>query len=141
MTSHAFAGNAPIFNGLGFFLSTRDEENFRKINDLLKDKLDLRLEQLGSQGENLIQTYQTCRGILQFHLMVPGVPNFDKSEAMGAVLHTENGTPVPCLHGFDLLSSKEASNFRKTEPTLNFSENFKRETSFEPKRVDGLFAG
>ena len=42
-----------------FFLPARDEENFRKINNLLEDELDLRLEQLGRWGENFIQTYQT----------------------------------------------------------------------------------
>lgn len=103
-----------------FFLPARDEENFRKINNLLEDELDLRLEQLGSRGENFIQTYQTRWGILQFHLIVPGVPNFDRSEAMGTVLHTENGTPVPCLRGSDLLSSKEASNRPQDQVDIEF---------------------
>lgn len=103
-----------------FFLPARDEENFRKINNLLEDELDLRLEQLGRWGENFIQTYQTRWGILQFHLIVPGVPNFDKSEATGTILHTENGTPVPCLRGFDLLSSKEASNRPQDQADIEF---------------------
>lgn len=94
-TSHAFAESASIFNGLGFFLPARDEDNFKKIKRPLEDELDLPLKQLGKSEENFIQTYQTRWRILQCHLIVPEVPNFNNSEAMGAVLHTERRTPVP----------------------------------------------
>ena len=103
-----------------FFFRREMKKISEKSINLLGDELDLRLEQLGSRGENSIQTYQTRWGILQFHLIVPGVLNFNKSEAIGTVLYTKNRTPVPCLRGSDLLSSKEASNRPQDQSDIEF---------------------
>ena len=51
-----------------FFIPPHDERNFTKLNEILKDELDVPLVALGARGENFIQTYQTSQGILQFHL-------------------------------------------------------------------------
>ena len=63
-----------------FFIPPRDEENFKRLNELLEHELDAPLVPLGTRGENFIQTYQTRWGILQFHLGLPGVPRFDEAE-------------------------------------------------------------
>lgn len=63
-----------------FFIPPRDENNLTKLNEILKEELDVPLVALGLRGENFIQTYQTRWGILQFHLGLPGVPRFDEAE-------------------------------------------------------------
>jgi hypothetical protein len=63
-----------------FFIPPRDEENLSRLNGLLEEELDAPLVPLGPVGENFIQTYQTRRRILQFHLGLPGVPSFDEAK-------------------------------------------------------------
>src|ERR1017187_5059336 len=74
-----------------FFIPPRDEANFSKLNEILKDELDVPVVPLGSRGENFIQTYQTRRGILQFHLGLPGVPRFEEAEKAAVTRETETG--------------------------------------------------
>ena len=47
-----------------FFIPPHDENNFTKLNEILKDELDVPLVALGARGENFIQTYQTRQGVL-----------------------------------------------------------------------------
>jgi hypothetical protein len=42
-----------------FFIPSRDEINFSKLNEILKEELDVPVVPLGSRGENFIQTYHT----------------------------------------------------------------------------------
>ena len=93
-----------------FFVPPKDEENFKKLNALLADELDLPLLPLGPDGENFIQTYQTKYGLLQFHLIGPGFPSFEEAERDAAILRTETGAEVKCVSVATLLQMKEASN-------------------------------
>jgi hypothetical protein len=93
-----------------FFIPPKDEQNFAMLNTLLEEDLDAPLVPLGPRGENFIQTYQTRWGVLQFHLGLPGVPDFAAVEARAVVRLNENGIPVKCLCGSDLLSAKKAAN-------------------------------
>lgn len=51
-----------------FYIPPHDTGNIELINSILEDVLDIRVVQLGSGGKNVVQTYQTEWGILQFHL-------------------------------------------------------------------------
>ena len=89
-----------------FFIPPHDVENLRRIETALGDELDYPLEPLGARGENVIQTYQTRWGVIQFHLGGPGLPPFDEADRRAAEKPTENGTPARCLGLADLLESK-----------------------------------
>ena len=72
-----------------------------------------------------MQTYQTQWGVLQFHLAGPGLPPFDEAERR-AVLHpTEDGIPVRCLAGADLLESKKRANRASDAVDIEFLEKKK----------------
>jgi hypothetical protein len=103
-----------------FFIPPRDEDNLRRINELLNEELDAPLVPLGPQGENFIQTYQTRWGILQFHLGLPGVPQFDEAEKSMVMRKDERGTPVKCLSGVHLLSAKQSANRPQDQADIDF---------------------
>ena len=109
-----------------FFIPPLDENNFAKLNEILKDELDVPLVALGARGENFIQTYQTSQGILQFHLGLPGVPRFDEAEKTAAVRQSEQGTPVKCLSGIQLLAAKRAANRPQDQADIAFLEELQR---------------
>lgn len=109
-----------------FFIPPRDEENFKHLNEILKEELDAPLVPLGVRGENFIQTYQTRLGILQFHLGLPGVPRFDEAEKSLVIRNSENGTPVKCLSGMHLLAAKRAADRPQDQPDIVFLEELKR---------------
>jgi hypothetical protein len=93
-----------------FFIPPHDIENFRRIEQALDGELDVDLLPLGPRGENIIQTYQTRWGVLQFHLVVPGIPSFDDAERASVWLVNEDGEKVRCVSAQDLLASKQAAN-------------------------------
>ena len=109
-----------------FFIPPRDEANIAKLNEVLKEELDLPVVPLGPQGENFIQTYQTRWGVVQFHLGLPGVPRFDEAEKAAVTRRTETGTPVKCLSGIQLLASKQAANRAQDQADIAFLEELKR---------------
>ena len=90
------------------FIPNKDVENMQRINDLLVDELDMPLVHIGAHGENLIQTYQTQWGIIQFHLAVVGIHSFDEAEEHAIVHAAENGVNVKTFSLDDLIASKEA---------------------------------
>ncbi len=90
------------------FIPNKDAENMQRINDLLVDELDMPLVHIGAHGENLIQTYQTQWGIIQFHLAVVGIRSFDEAETHATVHASENGVNVKTFSLDDLIASKEA---------------------------------
>ena len=100
--------------------------NFSKLNELLKDELDVPVVPLGSRGENFIQTYQTSRGVLQFHLGLPGVPRFEEAEKTAVIRETETGAPVKCLSGTHLLAAKRAADRPQDQADIAFLEALKR---------------
>ena len=109
-----------------FFIPPRDEENFTKLNELLRGEIDMPLVAMGPRGENFVQTYQTRWGILQFHLGLPGVPRFDDAEKMAVIRHTEQGTPVKCLSGIHLLAAKRAADRPQDQADIAFLEELQR---------------
>ena len=92
-----------------FYVPPSDDMNLKKINELLRDDLDVPLAPMGPRGENFVQTYQTRWGIVQFHMGGPGLPDFAEAEKRAVTAVTESGTPVRCLTDEDLLRSKEAA--------------------------------
>jgi hypothetical protein len=102
-----------------FFIPPHDENNFTKLNEILKDELDVPLVALGARGESFIQTYQTRQGILQFHLGLPGVLRFDEAEKSAVSRQTEKGTPVKCLSGLQMLAAKRAADATPREDFLS----------------------
>lgn len=104
------------------YIPGRDSANLERINRVLGDELDSPLVALGSRGENFIQTYQTRWGVLQFHLAGPGLPPFDEAERRGCVHPTEDGLPVRCLSGEDLLESKRRANRPSDQIDIAFLE-------------------
>ena len=109
-----------------FFIPPRDAANFARINEILKDELDVLLVPLGSRGENFIQTYQTKWGIIQFHLGLPGVPRFDDAEMAAIIRRSEDGLPVKCLSGAHLLSAKKAADRPQDQADIAFLEELQR---------------
>lgn len=103
-----------------FLIPPRDEPNFLRLNQLLGPELDAPLEMLGPRGENFIQTYQTRWGVLQFHLGIPGVPRFEEAEKSQVLRRTENGTPVKCLSGLNLLAAKQAAARPQDQADIEF---------------------
>ncbi len=110
-----FGGQAVRLEGMprfsmdwDIFIPGKDEGNMRKINELLADELDMPLIPIGPHGENLIQTYQTRWGIVQFHLAVAGIRSFDEAEAHATEHANENGLLIKTFSLDDLIASKEA---------------------------------
>jgi len=91
------------------FIPSKDEANHALINEALKDDLELPVVLLGSKGENFLQTEQLALGILQFHLVVPGL-QFASAEKESLFLQEKGGTLVRCVSALDLLKSKLAAN-------------------------------
>ena len=102
------------------FIPPRDEANFEAIHKALPEDLDLDLLPLGEGGENVIQTYQTRYGIVQFHLAVPGLSNFDDAERRAVRITDEDGVPVTCIRADDLLSAKLAANRPQDQQDIAF---------------------
>jgi len=109
-----------------FFIPSREEQNFEKLNTLLADELDMPLLPLGAHGENFIQTYQTRWGVVQFHLGVPGLTSFEEAEAAVVERFTENGRTAKCLSGLHLLAAKEKANRPQDQEDIEFLRELQR---------------
>ncbi len=107
------------------YIPCRDLANIEAINQLLGRELDVPLAPLGPHGNNFVQTYQTTWGILQFHLAGPGLPSFEEAERRAVIHKTENGVPVTCLGGNDLLESKKRANRPCDAADIQFLETKK----------------
>lgn len=107
------------------FIPGKDAENIQRINDLLADELDLPLVVIGRKGENVVQTYQTRWGIVQFHLAVPGLASFDDAEGRMVVRKDERGTRIHCVCGKDLLKLKKAAGRPQDQQDILFLEKKK----------------
>lgn len=103
-----------------FYIPPRDEANFERLNGALADELDAPVVPLGPQGQNFIQTYQTRWGVVQFHLLVPGVPRFDEAEQAAVMRMSEEGFQVKCLSGLHLLASKQAADRPEDQADIAF---------------------
>ncbi|MBC8453875.1 nucleotidyl transferase AbiEii/AbiGii toxin family protein [PVC group bacterium] len=124
-----FGGQAVRLTGMprftmdwDIFIPGKDSENMQRINELLADELDLPLVPVGTRGENLIQTYQTRWGIIQFHLAVTGIPSFDEAEKKSVFYDDENGIKVKCLSLQDLIASKKSVSRPQDQADIDFLE-------------------
>ncbi len=108
------------------FIPPRDAANFARLNALLGETLGEEVVPLGPRGENFVQTFQTPWGVLQFHLGLPGLPQFDEVEARGVTRSTEHGTTVQSLAGLDLLRAKEAAHRAQDLDDLEFLRELQR---------------
>ncbi len=117
-----------------FYVPPRDQENFDRINEVLDSELDAAVVPLGERGENFVQTYQTVWGVLQFHLLVPGVPKFEIAEAAFVTRHTEGGAAVRCLSPLHLLSAKQAANRPQDQLDIEFLLSLRQRRSGEIER-------
>jgi hypothetical protein len=105
-----------------FFLPGKDGENMERLNKALRDELDVPVALLGEHGENFVQTYQTKYGVVQFHLGVPGLPDFAATEKRAVTLKTEGNVPVLCVCGEDLLKSKKSAGRAVDSEDVKFLE-------------------
>jgi hypothetical protein len=103
-----------------FFIPPRDAENFARLNAALATELESPLEELGPRGEAFVQTHNTRWGVVQFHLLVPGVPDFDAAARRSVERTLESGVIARCLGGADLLAAKQAANRPQDQPDLLF---------------------
>ena len=110
-----FGGQAVRLEGMprftmdwDIFIPSKDLENIQRINELLGSELDLPIVPIGKRGENIIQTYQTRWGIIQFHLAVVGISSFDEAEKRAVFHDDENRIKVKCLSIDDLIVSKKS---------------------------------
>jgi hypothetical protein len=115
-----FEGMPRVTLDWDLFVPRHDAGNLRRLNETLAEHLDTPVEALGPRGENFIQTYQTQWGVVQFHLAPAGLADFDVVESR-SLLHTaEDGTPVRCVSGEDLLAAKLAANRPQDQVDIEF---------------------
>ena len=103
-----------------FFIPARDSENFARLNAALVRELETPLEELGPRGEGFVQTHNTRWGVVQFHLLVPGVPDYDAAAERSVERKLESGVIARCMGGADLLAAKQAANRPQDQADLVF---------------------
>lgn len=114
-----------------FYIPPRDTQNINKINEILGEYLDLKLEPLGNRGENFIQTYQTPWGVIQFHLLVAGLPEFAQVEKRAIMIETENAVPVRTACLDDLIASKQKAGRPQDKADIEFLKCKRGQTRHE----------
>ena len=102
------------------FIPPRDEANLARLNAALEAELESPVDALGARGEGFVQTHNTQWGVVQFHLLVPGVPSFDAAAQRSVERSLDGGVMVRCLCGTDLLAAKEAANRPQDQADLIF---------------------
>lgn len=108
------------------FVPARDRRNMELIERALEGEIDAALEPLGPRGENFVQTFQTRWGVLQFHLAVPGLGDFEAADRRAVIRMNENGVAVRCVCGEDLLASKKAAGRPEDALDIAFLEEKRR---------------
>ena len=101
------------------YIPGRDRGNMDCISSALGEELDTELELLGPRGENVIQTYQTRWGVVQFHLAVPGLPDFAAAESAAREI-VDDGSPVRVPSIKDMLAGKLATNRPQDQQDIAF---------------------
>jgi len=119
-----YAGLPRLTQDWDLFIPPHDEENFARINGALEKDLDVDVVPLGPRGEHFIQTFQTQWAVIQFHLIVAGVPSFEIAEAE-AVDVVDEGVKVKRLSGRLLLAAKEKADRPVDQPDLYFLRKLK----------------
>ena len=120
-------GQAVRFEGMprysvnwDFFIPPRDKVNMEKINRLLRFELADPLVPLGRGNKNFIQTYQTRWGLIQFHLKVDGMPDFETSLKGAVIRRTDTALSVQCASGHHVLESKLKANRNEDQLDIEF---------------------
>jgi len=120
-----YAGFARATHDWDLFVPPRDTENFSKINRALEHERDVIVEPLGPRGEGFIQTFHTQWILVQFHLLVPGVPLYEEAEK-AAVEVIDQGVKFKRLSGPHLLAAKEAADRPNDQQDLLFLRELKK---------------
>lgn len=120
-----YAGFARATHDWDLFVPPRDIENFSKINRSLEHERDVIVEPLGPRGEGFIQTFHTQWILVQFHLLVPGVPPYEEAEK-AAVEVIDQGVKFKRLSGAHLLAAKEAADRPNDQQDLLFLRELKK---------------
>ncbi|NCD22650.1 MAG: hypothetical protein EOL90_06910 [Spartobacteria bacterium] len=123
----AIGGQAVRLHGLPRFsmdwdlwIPPRDLGNLERLNEALSPWMEERVEPLGPKGENFIQTFQTSLGIVQFHLMVPGMDLFEAAEAAAVRIPMEDEVQCRVLSLPDLLRTKLAAGRPQDQVDVDF---------------------
>ena len=113
-----------------FFIPSKDLVNFQRINMAIGDELDMKLEPLDVLSEEgFVQTFQTRYGIIQFHLLTPGLGTFD-DVYQRSVSRDYKGIQVKYLCLEDLYASKMAVQRGKDSDDILFlKEKLRRKQS------------
>jgi predicted nucleotidyltransferase len=121
-----YAGFPRFTQDWDLYIPPRDAENFAKINCAMEEERDIEVLPLGPNGENFIQTFQTQWAVLQFHLIVAGIPSFEEAEAE-AVEVTDGGVKVKRLSGRHLLAAKEKAGRPSDQQDIFFLRELQRQ--------------
>ncbi len=123
----AIGGQAVRLHGLprfsmdwDFLLPPHDADNLDRLNQAIGDHLGEPVLPLGKQGQNFVQTFQTRRGVVQFHLAIPGATTFEELESASVQLPLEDGTLCRVLSVADLLKTKQAANRSQDQVDIEF---------------------
>ena len=103
-----------------FFVPANDMANFDKLNNILGDELREDIIPLSPTGEGFIQTFQTLNGIIQFHLLLPGIKSFDEAEKREFTIEGKKGIATKCLCAEDLLATKQAASRPQDQQDIEF---------------------
>lgn len=107
-------------------IPARDDENFRRLNAAVGKWLEEPVVAMGPRGENIVQTFQTRSGVVQFHLGVPGIASFDAAETAAVEIPLENGTPCRILSVADLMQSKLSAGRSQDQLDVKFLKERQR---------------
>jgi hypothetical protein len=114
-----YAGFARMTSDWDLFIPPHDLKNFARINAALKNEQDILVAPLGPNGENFIQTFQTQWSVIQFHLIMAGVPSFEDAEA-AAVEVNDDGLTFKRLSGLHLLANKQKADRAEDQADIRF---------------------
>ena len=111
------------------FIPRDDPANLAQLNGVLARFCDESVQPLGPKGEGFVQTLQTNLGLVQFHLGLPGVPDFGVAETRAVERRDENGCPMRCLCATDLLASKRAADRSQDQQDILYLQELLRTPS------------
>jgi predicted nucleotidyltransferase len=120
-----YAGMPRMTLDWDLYIPPHDLENFSRINAALEKDLDMEVVPLGPRGENFVQTFPTQWALIQFHLIVAGVPSYDAAEQR-AVEIIDDGVRFKRISGPDLLNAKQKANRPQDQADIRFLQELEK---------------
>jgi len=102
------------------YLPRNDAQNSERLNTALAPFIEEPVTPLGPREAGVVQTFQIPYGLIQFHLLVPGLSGFDEMEAETEELADEHGNLLKCLPADHLLETKLAANRPQDQADIAF---------------------